>query len=170
MWAHLQITWPLGFRLDLWPWRMTLDLEHYMWDGQMRLETHFWPGDHDLWPWPSRSTLTLTTMTFNVDPCDPWHQRLLVRWLNETWNNVFFYLVAFDQWPWPWRSMLRSSTLIFWPNFMTLLKLNRCWDMNFFLVTCTDGQVDRHKSMHKAHCSWAQVASKTVCQLWRALW
>ena len=43
---------------------------------------------------------------------------------------------------------------------MTLLKFNRCWNMNFFLVTCTDGQVDRHKSMHKAHCSWAQVASK----------
>ncbi len=103
---------------------MTLDLEQYMWAGQMRPEMTWWPWPLtmtfkvDLWPWPTRH-LTLTHTTFDLDPCYPWPQRWPVRRSNETWKNVF-WPGDLDLWPWPSKLTLGSPTFIIRPNFMTL--------------------------------------------------
>ena len=106
-------------KCDIWPWLMTLDLEHHLWDGQMRSEITFltwWP-----WPWPSRST-------FDLDPCDFWTWPMWPLTSKITckvveWDlKCFFDLVTltFDLWPWPSRSTLGSSTSMCWPNLVIL--------------------------------------------------
>ncbi len=65
-WSNLTLTWahlPIGRVWPTWPFTLTHDLEHY--HTKMRPEITFWPGDLDLWPWPSRST-------FDLDSCDLW--------------------------------------------------------------------------------------------------
>ncbi len=98
------------------PLTLNITCKTVKWD----MKSHFWPGDLELQGPP----LTLTQVTFALDPCDPWPQRLLVpvRWSNETRNNGVFLPGDLDLWT--SRSNLGS---MFWPNFMTLSQRYEFW-------------------------------------------
>ena len=60
------------------------------------------------WPWPTWP-LTLTHVTFEPDPCDPWPPILPVRRSKGTWDHVFW---PSDLDPWPWPSVLTMGPSI----------------------------------------------------------
>ena len=67
---------------DLWPWPM------WLLTSKLRVSqsNKTWNHIFDLVAWP----LTLTHVTFDLDPFIPWPQILSVRRSNETWNNIFW--------------------------------------------------------------------------------
>ncbi len=132
-------------------WHMTLNFTCKMvkWD----LKLHFWPGDLDLQGWP----LALTHVTFDLDPCDPWPQRLPVRWLNETRDNIV--------WPndldlWPMTLTLNVTYGVIHVNVLAKFydpKSTGCWDMIFGLVTHRHTESDAYEPTVHTH-RWAQKA------------
>ncbi len=121
------ITFRLGLTLltfDLDPWSLTLKTTCKT--AKCDLKSHFW-----LWPWLS----TLTHVTFDLDPRDPWPQKLPVRWSNETWNNVFFDLVTltFDLDPQgqPYGHPRQFSDKISWP-YVKYFWRYEFWSSNFW--------------------------------------
>ncbi len=113
---------------------------------------------NDHWPWPSRST-------FELDPCDPWTQRLPVRWWNETWNNVFGLVKwTFDLWPLTFRADLKvihvhALTKFGHHNIMS----SRSPDMNFDCVTYRQA----YRKCHHMHTHrWAQKAYLDLHEYW----
>ncbi len=68
------------------------DLDPCVLSAKWNLGLRIWPVDHDLWPldwaWPSWP-LTLTHVTFDLDPCDPWPPTFLVSLSNEAPNHDF---------------------------------------------------------------------------------
>ena len=128
--------WPLTLTHDHWPWTLPVRRSNDSWNHIFDLVTLTF--DLNLQGRP----LTLTHVTFDLDPCDPWPKRLPVRWSNDTWKNVFG---PGDLDLWPMTLTLKVSLGVIHINVLTKFhdpNFIGCWDMNFGQVT------SRHTYIH----------------------